>query len=105
MRRFIFKIYPHVSDFSDLHIPVDVVAGQKRRLWETRSTQIRKAKRAILNECWNSEYDDCDIALLQLDKELYLNDDTVAPLNLPKRPIAPHTLCTTCGWDRFYLVS
>uniref|UniRef100_A0A1B0AHM4 Peptidase S1 domain-containing protein n=1 Tax=Glossina pallidipes TaxID=7398 RepID=A0A1B0AHM4_GLOPL len=90
------------GDFSDLHIAVDVVAGQKRRLWETSSTQIRKAKRAILNECWNSEHDYCDIALVQLDKEFNLNDDSVAPLNLPKRPIVPHTLCSTCGWGRFY---
>uniref|UniRef100_A0A1A9V0Q5 Peptidase S1 domain-containing protein n=1 Tax=Glossina austeni TaxID=7395 RepID=A0A1A9V0Q5_GLOAU len=86
------------GDFSDLHIAVDVVAGQKRRLRATRSTQIRKAKRAILNECWNSSYDYCDIALVQLDREFNLNDYSVAPLDLPKRPIAPHTLCSTCGW-------
>ncbi|KAI9580675.1 hypothetical protein GQX74_013583 [Glossina fuscipes] len=91
------------GDMSQKLIGVDVVAGQRRRLWVTSSTQTRKAKRAILNDCWNGLYSYCDIALVELDKEFTLYDDLVWPLNLPKKQALPHTSCSTCGWGSFYI--
>ncbi|CAL1527987.1 unnamed protein product [Lymnaea stagnalis] len=76
-----------------------IQTGSTRRVAYSKYRQIRRPKRMIKHPAFNVATVDNDVALIQLEKPLAMND-YVRPICLPEKQPEEGTRCYAAGWGK-----